>query len=163
MAVDPGQNGGIALIDHEGAMFVRPMPTAGGRIDIHQLSDLITEHPEIRHVFIEDVHAIFGASAGNTFSFGHGLGLIEGCLIAKRLPYTKVPPKVWQKVMFQGVKPIHKKVKGKKKIDCKAMALIAAKRLFPSESFLATERSKVPHDGMVDAALICCWGGRIIK
>jgi hypothetical protein len=43
------------------------------------------------------------------------------------------------------------------------MALIAAKRLFPNESFLATEKSKKPHDGMVDSTLICEWGRRRVK
>lgn len=160
---DPGNSGGLTLISHDGDAFIRPMPTAGGRIDIHQISDLLTEHQDIRHVFIEDVHAIYGSSASSTFTFGHGLGMIEGCLIAKRLPYTKVPPKLWQKEMFQGVRPIYKKSKGKKKLDCKAMALIAAKRLFPNESFLATEKSRVPHDGMVDSALICEFARRILK
>lgn len=40
------------------------------------------------------------------------------------------------------------------KVDTKATSLLAAKRLFPEETFLATTRSKVPHDGIVDAVLI---------
>jgi hypothetical protein len=34
------------------------------------------------------------------------------------------------------------------------MAAIAAKRLFPNTSFLATERSKKDHDGIIDALLL---------
>lgn len=44
--------------------------------------------------------------------------------------------------------------KQKVKVDTKATSLLAAKRLFPNETFLATARSKVPHDGIVDAVLI---------
>jgi hypothetical protein len=161
--IDPGLTGGIAILDGK-SLFRRPMPLAGGLIDIQQISDLFTEHSgDLEHVFFEDVHALFNSSAGATFSFGHGVGLIEGCLVAKRVPYTKVAPKAWQKEMFQGVPMVTKTVKGKKKVDCKAMALVAAKRLFPMDSFLATERSTKPHEGMIDAALIASYGQRKLK
>ncbi len=71
--------------------------------------------------------------------------------------------------MWQGV-PLIQKIDGKKKnkdgtqkmkTDTKAMSLVAAQRIFPNESFLATERSSVPHDGLVDAALICEFGKRM--
>jgi hypothetical protein len=50
--------------------------------------------------------------------------------------------------------PVESKKNPRVKIDTKATSLIAAKRLFPEEKFLATSRSKVPHDGIVDAVLI---------
>jgi len=33
-------------------------------------------------------------------------------------------------------------------------AAALAKRLWPEETFLASKRSKIPHSGMVDAALV---------
>jgi hypothetical protein len=36
----------------------------------------------------------------------------------------------------------------------KVAALASANKLWPTERWLATTRSKTPHDGMVDAALI---------
>jgi hypothetical protein len=50
--------------------------------------------------------------------------------------------------------PAEPKKKPRVKIDTKATSLIAAKRLFPDEKFLATTRSKVPHNGVIDAVLI---------
>jgi hypothetical protein len=62
-----------------------------------------------------------------------------------------VQPKKWQADIWANVDKIYKTGK---KIDTKKTSLMAAKRLFPNESFLATSRSRVPHDGIVDAALI---------
>jgi hypothetical protein len=124
------------------------------------------------HVLFEDLHSIFGTSAASNFSFGLNNGLVTGMVQTAGISYTKVQAKKWQKEMFEGIRPVEvpameKKLKGqsakqkvdkngnlKYKVDTKATALIAAKRLFPKESFLATQRSKVPHDGIVDAVLI---------
>ena len=40
------------------------------------------------------------------------------------------------------------------KVDTKATSLTAAKRLWPGDGFLASPKSKVAHDGIVDAMLI---------
>jgi hypothetical protein len=109
------------------------------------------------HCVLEDVHSIFGASSSSTFDFGWGLGVIEGVLVANKIPYTKVQPKKWQKEMFEGI-PLQQKPSstGKTmKTDTKAMAEQAAKRLFPSIDLRATERSKKSSDGKVDALLMC--------
>ena len=56
------------------------------------------------------------------------------------------------------------KTKGERfKTDTKATSLNAARRIFPGETFLATPRSKKPHDGLVDAALIAYVGFMITK
>ena len=56
-----------------------------------------------------------------------------------------VVPQTWQKVCWEGVP---------KQDNTKATSLLAARRLFPAEKFLATQKSSVPHDGLVDAALL---------
>lgn len=42
--------------------------------------------------------------------------------------------------------------------DTKPRALAKALQLWPGETFLASERCRVPHDGMIDAALIAEYG-----
>jgi len=54
------------------------------------------------------------------------------------------PKDSWQRAMLGRV------AKGETKLAAAALA----KRLWPEETFLASNRSKVPHSGMVDAALI---------
>jgi len=119
------------------------------------------------HCVIEDLHNVFGSSAASNFTFGVNNGLVIGMLQCSQIPFTKIGPKKWQKEMWQGIRPVEipvikkkihqqdKKGNLKYKVDTKATSLVAVKRLFPNELFLATERSKVPHDGIVDAVLLC--------
>jgi hypothetical protein len=57
-------------------------------------------------------------------------------------------PQAWQRVMLPNC------AKG----DTKPAALAKAKQLWPAETWLATNRSTKPHDGLVDAALIAEFG-----
>lgn len=71
----------------------------------------------------------------------------------KTMLYEDTDLETGEKVMRSMPVPEIKKIV-KYKVDTKATSLLAAKRLFPDETFLATQRSKVPHDGIVDAVLI---------
>ncbi len=114
------------------------------------------------HIVIEDLHSVFGSSASSNFEFGKNNGLVIGMLQIMAIPFTKVAPKKWQKQMWEGIRPVEIINKGKfnkdgsqkYKVDTKATSLIAAKRIFPKETFLATQRSTVPHNGIVDSALL---------
>lgn len=44
--------------------------------------------------------------------------------------------------------------------DTKQAAFVVAKRLWPGRSWLATERSKKPHQGLVDASLLAVFAKR---
>lgn len=170
VGIDPGAKGAIAYIDTEKGKTGRiQTPVVSKEVDVWQFCAYLkslTQGKE-HHVIVEDVHSIFGASAKSNFSFGKNVGGIEWALVALGCKFTKVTPKVWQAEMWQGV-PIVKINTGKKtpkgnikyKNDTKATSLLAAKRLFPEEDFLATKRSSVPHDGIVDALLLCEYGKR---
>lgn len=152
IGIDVGKKGGIARISQDGELELYQMPMIGKEYDIHELSEILDQKQGeiIRHVFIENVHAIQGRAGGSSnFSFGMGKGILMGLVAGKKLPYTLVNPKAWQKVSWEGVT---------KQSDTKKTSLVAAKRLFPDETFLATERSRVPHDGFIDAALIAFYG-----
>jgi hypothetical protein len=159
IGIDPGKNGFICIMDDIsdiGYIECRyyPIPVIGKEIDLKGLN-IIFENPKLKmgniHCVIEDVHAIFGSSAKATFSFGWIVGVLEAMLVAHQISYTKVKPKDWQKVMWEGI-PKQKKPNGR--TDTKAMSLLAAKRLFPNEDLTATERSIKPHDGKIDALLL---------
>jgi hypothetical protein len=165
IGVDIGSNGGYAIIVN-GILSYGIIPyISKGELDMSALKEIIhnvykNSFVDI-HVVIEDLHSVFGSSAKSNFAFGINNGLVIGMLQTLELPYIKVAPKTWQKEMWQGIRPIKintgkKKKDGtpKYKIDTKATSLIAANRLFPKESFLATERSKKSHDGIVDAVLL---------
>ena len=171
IGIDPGKDGGIAVIeDNKLTTYIIPR-LKKGVVDEEQLDKLLFElkyHPDWEDMnpqdcmcVLENVHSVHRSSANSNFQFGDINGLIRGMLISNRIPFIRIEPKEWQKEAWRGVSPIKintgEKLKSgepKYKIDTKATSLIAAKRLFPNETFLATERSKVPHDGLVDAALM---------
>lgn len=161
VGIDIGANGAIALFTDNSLSYMK-LPKTGNEINISEVVDFILQYDTGDcHVVIEDLHSVFGSSAKSNFQFGVNNGLIIGMLQVLRIPFTKIAPKKWQKEMWEGIRPIEintgkKKKDGtpKYKIDTKATSLIAAKRLFPKENFLPSDRSKVPHDGIVDAVLM---------
>ena len=161
VGIDIGKEGAIAIIDD---VFITydATPKIGTEIDLRGLSQIINKIGRDSIVVIEDVHAIFKSSAKSTFEFGRALGIVEGILSAKVIPFIKVAPKTWQKEMFQGVALMHRPSSTKKTMvtDTKSMALIAAQRLFPNLDFTPTKASKKPHNGIVDALLMAEYGRR---
>lgn len=159
IGIDPGKNGFISVLQDDAKSFI-PIPLIGKEYDIKELSNIfqfLNKYDTKVYAVLEDVHAIFGASASATFEFGFGLGLLEALLVANNIPYSKIQPKKWQKQMFEGIPEITKPSSTGKtmKTDTKAMALMAAKRMFPDIDLRATDKCKKPHDGKVDALLMC--------
>lgn len=157
IGIDPGKSGAIVSIDDLGIeanatpMLNKEEYDLGG---FFKLLQRLNNREAI--VLIEDVHSIFGVSAKSNFQFGRGLGIIEALTVAAGLPYVKVGPKTWQKLCFQGVAEVTKGVTktGRGKTDTKAMAAVAAARLYPGEALNFGGRAKKPHDGLVDALLM---------
>lgn len=155
VGIDPGLDGGIALVGGE-APELRIMPTTktgkGARRQIDRrelLACLRALAPD--HVFLEQVgpHAQDGVLGA--FTFGRCIEAIESALVFLEIPYTTVPPQTWQKDMFLGLA----------RDDTKATAAMVAARLWPRgwpRSFMPSPRFKKPHDGLVDAALLAAWG-----
>ena len=68
---------------------------------------------------------------------------LRGMLEVQRIQFTRITPQKWQKQLLKA-----------KSGDTKPAALRLATELWPNENWLATKRCSVPHDGLVDAALI---------
>ncbi len=141
--IDIGANGGIAIIENNKLTYKK----LGSVTDwIKLLKGPVT-------VAIEDLHSIYGSSAKSNFSFGVNNGIVIGALECKGINYLKVAPKSWQKAIWipEDI------VKFDGKVDTKATSLNAARRYYPKEQFLASARSSVPHDGIVDAVLLAIY------
>mgnify|MGYP000753563751 CR=1 FL=1 len=169
LGFDVGKYGAIVGVDSTGEVTTSVMPlSVGGEISLKSVCEILKVYVDCYDVVcaVEDVHSIYGASAKANFQFGRGLGILEGFIGAFELPFIKVAPKTWQKVAFLGVpeirnSPTNEQVAKAKlgespkgSVNTKAMALIAAERLYPKVNLLATTRSKKPHEGIVDALLI---------
>lgn len=179
---DPGKHGAIVLLStaYNPARIasddIIQLPVRRdkiGKLDIiHIWENLLPYAPRIDLYVQEDVHALFGSSAVGTFEFGDAngalrtvlqlLGLYNDNSIAQVLA---VAPKLWQKHAW---KPQHivylddKDKLGRKKKDTKATSMAAAKDLFPGVSFVP-KRARIPHDGLIDAALIAHYALRVIR
>jgi hypothetical protein len=90
------------------------------------------------------------APAASTASLMGFYYLPRGILAGLGLPYRIVRPKVWQADMLTD----------RGKTNTKTASILVSKSLFPYLTLLRSPRSKVPSDGLADAALICAYGVR---
>ncbi len=135
---------------------------------LHRILKSIKERSWQVTAVLEDVHALFNASAKSTFNFGEIKGILKGLLVAHEIPYTLVQPKTWQqeiwinqdmivsyKTVLRGDKEIKQKV-----VDTKSTSINAARRLFPNIDLRKNERCKKIDDNKVDSLLIAEYGRR---
>lgn len=159
IGIDIGKLGGIVAITPD-SIITQAMPLIGDEINQQVLADILFELKRKGNEIvlgIENVHSLFQAAAGANFQFGRALGIVEGMVVAFALPFYKVSAKAWQKVCFEGIPVMNKPglpQPGRGTTDTKAMASLAAQRLYPSLDLRGTARSKTPHKGIVDALLI---------
>jgi len=159
---DPGKDGAIAVIDEQfNIISTAVMPTIKvGRgnkreFDPEGLKVILDRwnancdvlHGEIAFAAIEKSQAFPGQGATSMHSVGLGDMMLWMSMVWMGVRYERVRPQKWQKLVLSGISGS----------DTKGRALIKAKQLFPGESFLATERSRKPHDGIVDALLLAVY------
>lgn len=167
IGIDIGLKGAIVEIDtNSNTKTYHNMPVKNGEIDpegIYQLLQHIQQTSLTRYkqnpiVLFERLGVIFKSSKATAFSMGRQAGIIEGFVVGLGLPHHIIPPKIWQKEMFNGI-IMPKKSTGSN--DTKAAALIAARRLYPGEEFkISTRKDSKDHDGIVDALLLCEYAKR---
>ena len=147
---DNGISGAFAAIDAQSkiiSMLTMPIQKArkGNEIDVvavwEWMAPLVKEWGDTR-VTIEEPGGSKSAHAAASMS--GSFHTLRALCSLKGLRWHRITPQSWQKILLPNC------VAG----DTKPRALAAAKALWPSQSFLATVRSTVPHDGLIDAALI---------
>lgn len=158
LGVDPGLNGALVLLSEQGEVLQKHvMPLVGDELDLVTLNVLMAElSVKTRMAFLEEVGAHPGQGVSSMFTFGQVYGAIRCALAGARIPYRLVRPSVWTKAI--GCQAPKDTPKEQRKKEAKVRTKQAAIQRFPGVSFLATDRSRVPHDGLVDAALIALYG-----
>lgn len=95
IGIDPGKSGGVGWMDMQAtAPMAAKMPDT-----VHELASLmrgLIEDETSVKVYLEKVHAMKGQGVTSMFTFGQGLGRIEGVLAALAIPYEWVAPQKWQ-------------------------------------------------------------------
>jgi Holliday junction resolvasome RuvABC endonuclease subunit len=101
VGIDPGNNGGIALLHGDRLIYADHLPIVGKTLSGHLLNnwfaDIEPDTPAM--VVVEQVHAMPRQGVTSTFNFGKAVGIIEGVIAARGLPVTYVTPQKWKKAM----------------------------------------------------------------
>lgn len=144
IGVDPGANGGWALIDGQRVELL-VMPKAGKDIDWHAVAQWVEgvrplQGPII--AYVEKTGARPGQGVSSMFRFGLNCGGVYGLLGAMGIPHVAITPQSWKRRVLEGT------------TKDKAAAIDYCRRRWPNVSLLATPRSRKPHDGLADALCI---------
>ena len=132
LGIDPGQKGGYAMIDENGAQTF-PWDDA-------EFIEFAKKFGNTSCVCcLEKVGAMPKQGVSSTFNFGKSAGFIEGVLQTCGIPYQLVPPQKWKKEFSLS--------------SDKNQSIAVCKRLFPEVSLKRTDRCKTDSDGMAEALL----------
>ena len=93
MGIDPGKNGGIAIVGDD--VFVLSLSNKT-EMDIYEW---IIDAPRPDKCFLEKVASMPGQGVKSMFSFGKSYGFLIGLLTATQIPFEFVRPLTWQKAL----------------------------------------------------------------
>jgi hypothetical protein len=151
IGIDNGVDGGLCALDFETSQIIEYTVTPSARYGKKNEVDCDAVTKWLRRlscgtdavVAIEEPlhHA---PSSQSMRSMGISFGKYIGICQALGLPLHRVQVLDWQRKMLGRVPA------GKTKV----FALQAANKLWPEQSWLASNRCRTPHDGIVDAALV---------
>lgn len=138
IGIDPGQSGGIVLLEDGEPPHVHKMPETDGDVRdlLHELA--VGLRTDV-FAWLEQVGSMPGQGVSSSFKFGRNFGFLAGVLTGLNIPHELVRPQKWQKAM------------GCLTGGDKNVSKAAAQRLWP--------RLKWTH-AVADAALIAEYGRR---
>lgn len=159
IGIDPGKNGGIAVLNGNRAVYCQAMPDTYK--DIFDLFMQLTPPPVQSMadynrkrdvtVYMEKVHAGPKMGSSAAFKFGEGCGALRMAVVAAGLRLELISPQAWQKhhgllVSGRGL--------GQKDTDKKNRNKARAQELFPD--------LKITHS-IADALLIAEYGRQVVN
>ena len=157
VGIDPGLTGAFGVIEGN-HIYGAPIPTfwrvlkSGKRRKQYDYM-AIRKFLKVRKdaiVTLEEQFPFPGQGVVSQFSTGFGYGLLLGMMCGLGIVTKIVHAKVWQKEFFK--RDMEK--------TTKEQALEVVKEIYPHVDLFSSERSAVPHDGIVDAILIAEYGRR---
>lgn len=160
VGIDNGLSGGVAAIDGDGRIVsLSEMPKTpngkGFELDVDGLRILLSKYlPSTVAIELPTKHSPGVLALCSTWCCYGGIRAVLAMEGVRTHEITS--PLTWQKLFW--TKP--KMPKGRK-FDTKAAALKVAKQLWPHQDWRKNDRCKVPHDGLVDAALIAEYARRV--
>jgi crossover junction endodeoxyribonuclease RuvC len=102
IGIDPGLDGGLAIINGSHIELLETIPTEKKtgfikrQVDAQKLSNILRVYPDLV-CYLEKVASRPGQGVGSVFSFGDTYGAIRGVLGALNIPTYYVSPQKWKK------------------------------------------------------------------
>lgn len=153
MAFDPGITGGYAVLDGGIAVVRGRMPidknlkNKKSTINLTEVTRLMVSYkPDV--VVLERQAPRPGEGVSSAWTSGYNFGLLFAMANIFVKNVALVAPRTWATKLHDPESTLE---------NPKARSLEVAKKFFPLEDFLATERSSKPHEGIIDALLIAYW------
>jgi len=151
IGIDPGKNGGMALLDDDRITNAGcEIPLAMDDFHAYRFYQIIRDWTTgcSKVIFVlEKVHSMPKQGVVSTFTFGRIYGEIRGILRSLNLPLLEPAPQVWKKLVLHGMD-----WKGNK-----AASIYFAGEKYP-EIDLKPGRKRTPHDGIADAVCLAEYG-----
>jgi hypothetical protein len=162
IGIDPGFSGGLVALALDAvpvASVAMPQVKArkGNDLDTRAILEWLDwiGHGFVNLVVMERPGPRPTDGSVQAFKFGWMSGKLCGLIEGQALPMELVTPQSWQKAILPGVVPGHA-------TDTKARSIAYVKRRWPGLNLRRTDRCKVDHDGIADAACIAEWARRRI-
>lgn len=140
IGIDPGASGAISvLVPQEPLATSIPYGVRTHRFSSATDADtaaffehIAKEHAGSCFACLERVSAMPGQGVSSTFKFGQAYGMLQGLLLANKIPFSQVVPRSWQKHF--GIAPA--KSAGLSKTQHKNTLKAKAQELFPAEKIV---------------------------
>lgn len=143
LGIDPGIQGGVAVLDTAGGIYAGDIPVVAGEVDVDTLLARVQHHaPDV--AIIERAGAMPQQGVSSTFKYGVAYGSLRTICVCLQIPVHLVTPVKWKR---------HFSLDADKE---KARAL--AIRMWPGTGYFAR---KLDH-GRAEAALIALYGAQVL-
>lgn len=123
IAIDPGENGGIAIYSTETSSVIDVIKMPSTPQDV---LSYLTVNKDDAICYLEKVGGMSGQGGSAMFNFGKGYGHLEMALLALKIPTVTITPQSWQKALQLGTR-----VKDMSNTEWKNKLKAKAQQLFP--------------------------------
>lgn len=167
LGIDPGNKGAFVWLDKSGKIIqsvVMPVlkvstkkkskgktkTTTKISLDILTIYELLKKYlPHTSRCYIEKAQVFPGQGGVSNFNYGYGNGVLVAVLTVCGYDFVLVPPKTWTAIIHAPVSFVK---------DAKQKSKMIALELQPESTYIVGSRSKIVHEGIIDAYLIAEYG-----
>lgn len=144
LGIDPGKNGGMAVITVDGTPCIWTRMPQGVGLIVDWIAAAARQYPRLVMV-TEKAQAMPKQGIASAFRYGQHFGIFEASSAMLKLPYHEVSPVVWKKAM--GL------------TSSKSLSSSVCRRIFPQVELVLSGCRK-DHDGIAEALLVAEWTRR---